>query len=510
MLFRKIGFLVCGILPLAGFAQQLVKAADCKIVTTPGTKVVINGGITFTGTSNWKDSGEVFIARHTGAGRENWTDSTTTGVYDAASNGKVHFTSDSLQYFYGNTKFCNLRVAGDSGLCLNSNAEVRNHLSLDKGLLFTGATTKVFISNPAISSIQSANNFTSSWVHGRLQRTANIATPAQYLFPVGKLKNGDSLYAPVKLAKVNTSAAIYEAEYFPDQPADRTNVMTPPIDHISDVEYWTISSNIASGPDDDAKVYLSWRGYSRVSSHALVRDSLLVAQYVNVPPFRWEVPGGWVTGNASGADSLFGYVASSSTIGSFLAAERQFTLGTFSQYNALPVQLVYWTAVGDGDQVRLNWYVEQEQDADSYTIEHGTDGSHFTGIGTIGSLQRAAWLYTHHHNTPARGWNYYRLRITDRAAKVTYAPIRKVYFGADRPDIRVFPNPVTTVLHIRLPASYRGQARLVLYDGTGRTISSSIPASTNVDLNTTPLAAGAYLLRVVYGNQVSTYPFVKQ
>ena len=113
----KIQLMLLGLWAMgAASAQQLAKAVDCKIVTTPGTRVVINGGITFTGTSNWKDSGEVYVARNAGAGRENWADSTATGVYDATSTGKVHFTSDSLQYFYGNTRFYNLRVAGDSGL----------------------------------------------------------------------------------------------------------------------------------------------------------------------------------------------------------------------------------------------------------------------------------------------------------------------------------------------------------------------------------------------------------
>ncbi len=490
-------------------AQQLAKAVDCKIVTTPGTKVVINGGITFTGTSNWKDSGEVFIARNSGAGRENWADSTATGVYDIASNGMVNFTSDSLQFYYGNTKFYNLRVAGDSGLYLSTDAEVRNLLSLDKALLFTSAASKVYVSNPATTSIQSTNNFANSWVHGRLERAANLTSPF-YLFPVGKIKAGDSLYAPVKLTKFNTTTARYQVAYFPDTPFDRINVMSPPIDHISNVEFWEITSDIASGPDDDARVSLSWRGYSRVSANALTRDSLLVTQYINAPPFRWDVPGGWVTGNAAGADSLFGYVTGTTTTGNFTFAERRFTLGTYSPFNALPVKLLYFTALPDNGKVRLNWHVEQEVDTRMYEVEKSVNGTSFSKISQQTSLQKNAWIYTDYDVSPVSGWNYYRLRITDKLNKQTYSGVAKVYFDKNVPVVKLFPNPATEVVNIQLPGAYAGKVTLQLYSSTGALISSTRPSSSTVQLNVQQLASGSYFVQVVAGKEVKVYPFVKQ
>ncbi len=507
----KLQIMVLGLLAMGGAsAQQLAKAVDCKIVTTPGTRVVINGGITFTGTSNWKDSGEVFIARNIGSGRENWSDSTATGVYDVTSTGKVHFTGDSLQYFYGNTQFYNLRVAGDSGLYLNTDAEVRNQLDLDKALLFTTASSKMYVSNPALNSIQSTNNFANSWVHGRLERAANNTGATGYLFPVGKIKNGDSLYAPVKLTKFNTNIARYITEYFPDRPFDPTNVMSPPIDHISDVEYWEIYSNIVGSNDDDAKVSLSWRGYSAVSASAARRDSLLVTQYINAPPFRWDVPGFWASGNVVGADSLFGYVTSNADIASFIFNERRFTLGTFSPFNALPVKLVYFTAVPDGKQVRLGWQVQQEQDVRSYEMQYSPDGVQFSSIGTVTSLQKAEWTYGGYHPNPIVGWNYYRLKITDRLGKQTYTGIARVLFDENKPGIKLFPNPTVDMVNIQMPSSYVGKVNLMLYNSNGALISVTKPTTTNLRLNVQSLAAGTYFIQLVDGKNVKVYPFVKQ
>jgi Secretion system C-terminal sorting domain len=506
----QLQIMVLGLLlTTAASAQQLARAVDCRIVTTPGTRVVINGGITFTGTSNWKDSGEVFIARNAGAGRENWADSTVAGVYDATSNGSVHFVSDSLQFFYGNTRFYNLRVAGDSGLYLNTNAEVRNQLNLDKALLFTAASAKVYVSNPATTSIQSTNNFANSWVHGRLERAANLTSPF-YLFPVGKIKAGDSLYAPIRLTKFNTATARYQTEYFPDTPFDRTNVMSPPIDHISNLEFWEIISDIPSGPDDDARVSLSWRGYSQVSANALSRDSLLVTQYISAPPFRWDVPGGWLTGNAVGADSLFGYVTSTTTIGNFTFAERRFTLGTYSPFNALPVKLLYFTALPDNGKVRLNWHVEQEVDTRMYEVEKSVNGISFTKISQQASQQKDTWLYTDYDASPINGWNYYRLKITDKLNKQTYSGVAKVYFGKNIPVVKLFPNPTVDVVNILLPVAYAGKVTLQLYSSTGALISSTRPTSASVQLNVRQLAAGSYFVQIVDGKDVKVYPFVKQ
>jgi hypothetical protein len=494
-------------------AQQVVKATNVNMVSTPGTKIVINGGITFTGTANFKDSGEVYLRPNTLGGQENWTDSTAGGVYDIASNGKVFFESDSFQYIYGNTRFYNLRSFSDSGVVLNTDIEVRNQLDLDKRLLYTLPTTKMYVSNPALNAIQSTNSFATSWVNGRLERAANVAGTGtdgnDYVFQVGN----DTLYAPVKLSKFNTNTARFTAQYFYSTPPNNLNVFSPPIDHISSVEYWDVSSNMATGNDDDAKVWLSWRGRSYVSGTAAVRDSLLVAQYINRPPDIWDVPTGWVTGNTIGADSLSGYVRSNGFYSIFLPTTDydHFTLGSFSKYNALPVKILYFTAIGDGNKVRLNWDVKDEQEVSKYEVEKSTNGTSFSQIDVITSLQKAAWLYTDYDFNPVEGWNYYRLKIIDIRGKVTYSDIRKVKFNKGLEQVKLFPVPAVDVLTVQLPSSYVTTSTLQLYSIDGKYISTLRPSVNNVKVNVQPLAKGTYIIRIVKANgQSESYPFIKQ
>ena len=504
----KLIAIITVLISFQSYSQQIVRATDVQMVAGPGTKIVITGGITFKGTSNWVNNGETYLYKNTATNPEGWLDSTGAGVLDASSTGNVFFNGSFLQSFYGPTKFYDLTIRNTIGDTLLSSCEVRNLLHLDTGFVFTKSgygLDSLLVSNPATNAISSTSNYTKSWVNGRLSRKGNVVSPF-YLFPVGKT---DSLYAPIKLLKINTNAATWTAEYFDGFPYDYFNIFGPPIDHISRVEYWEISSNI-SGTDDDAKVSLSWRGHSRVSATAGIRDSLLVTQYVNRPPFTWDAPGSWVTGLAVGADSLSGYVTSNAST-SFPYLERRFTLGSFSKYNALPVKLIYFTAIADGNKVRLNWEITNEQDTRIYEVEKSLTTTNFTHLSSVNSLQQVQSAYTDYDLLPAMGWNYYRLKIIDKYGHYFYSPVRAVKFDKGLEQVKLFPNPATDVLNIQLPSSYINQSIIQVYGIDGRFIAEKKPAANMIILNVQPLPSGNYLIQIIKSDgSRESYHFVKQ
>jgi len=520
---RKLLFILAASFAVKSNAQQIVRASgNVQIVTTAGTKTVINGGgITFLGTSSWTATDDsVYLIKNTATSPEGWLDSTAGGAMASTSTGSVFFRGTNLQSFYGKTRFYNLFVRNSVGDTLLSSCEVRNNLHLDTGFVFTRTgygNDSLWVSNPAIAAITSTSNYTKSWVNGRLTRTGNVigsATPnpaIAYLFPVGKT---DSLYAPIKLAKTNATTSAWTAEYTPAVPFNRTNVFNPPVDHISEVEYWEISSSSQGTTDDDAMLSLSWRGHSHVSASAAVRDSLLVAQYIDRPPFIWDAPGGWVTGRApiaSGPDSLFGYVTSNAPTNNYTFLERRFTLGTYSKFNALPVKLLYFTAIADGNKVRLNWEVANEQETVKYEIEKSLTATNFNKIGTVISRQLSQSAYIDFDNTPAMGWNYYRLKIFDKSGSFTYSPVRPVKFEKGLEQVNLFPVPATTILNIQLPSSYVNKSQLQVFGVDGKFIALMKPASNMVVLNVQPLAASTYFLVITKEDgSKETYRFVKQ
>jgi len=503
-----------------GWAQQLVRAnGNVQLVTTAGTKIVINGGITFLGTSSIKSTADsIYLYKTTASSPEGWLDSTATGAMDITSTGNVFFRGGFRQSFYGKTRFYRLFIRNTIGDTLLSSCEVRDSLHLDTGFVFTRSgygNDSLLVSNTGTGVIVSTSNFTKSWVNGRLSRVANVATTVTpppitpfYLFPVGKT---DSLYAPIKMAKFNSNTTTYTAEYWYALPFDYTNVFYPPIDHISKVEYWEITSNAASGPDDDGYLSLSWRGQSFVSGNPVVRDSLLVAQYIFRPPFTWDVPGSWATGRAIGPDSLSGYVTSNTSAMAFDFAQRRFTLATFSRYNALPVKLLYFTALADGNKVRLNWDVANEESTLYYEVEKSLTGTGFSHLLSVTSLQRPNSQYTDYDYAPSIGWNFYRLKIVDKSGSFTYSPVRAVKFDKGLEEVKIFPDPATTVLNIQLPSSYAGKVTLQVYSADGKYISSMKPTVNTIQLNVLSLPPGTYILKMTTDNgDISTYKFVKQ
>jgi len=499
-------------------AQQVVRATNVYLVTTSGTKVVINGGISFIGTSNLISTDDsIYLYTNAPVTSADWLDSTATGVMDLTSTGNVFLNGSIRQRFYGKTRFYNHFIRNAAGDTLLSSCEVRNILHLDTGHVFTVTgygNDSLLVSNTATASIVSSSNFTESWVNGRLSRTANTAgvgsTPPIspfYLFPVGKT---DSLYAPVKFAKFNTNTTTWTAEYFPQQPFNYLNVFSPPIDHISRVEFWEINSNTQGSPDERAYLSLSWRGFSRVSATAARRDSLLVAQYINRPPYIWDVPGGWATGRAIGPDSLSGYVTGNTNSVSFNYNERRFTLGTYSRYNSLPIKLIYFTALPDGNRVRLNWEAANEQDTRTYEVEKSLNASSFTHLSTVASRQMSQSTYVDYDNAPVMGWNYYRLKIIDKSGSFTYSPVRAVKFSKGMEEVKIFPVPATDVLNVQLPSSYVNTVNLQLLGIDGKFISTLKPSVNNVRINVSGLASGTYVIRMVKASgEIENYRFVK-
>ena len=495
--------LIIFLVALNATAQPILNATNVNIVITPGAIVNCQGGLTFNGTTVVKQDGTINLLPSTVT--NNWTDNTATGTLDITSIGLVHLNSNTVQDIVGNSKFYNLRVNNTNGINLLSNAEVRNQLNLDDGLITTNAN-RIWVSNPAIAAIQSSSAFATSWVKGKLARTENIVG-TEYLFPIGKNNGAGEVYAPIKLDKFNANSAIHTAEYLPVTPVDFTNFLNPPIDHLSQIEYWHIESNIASGVDDDAKVSLSYRAGSVVNASAAIRDSLLVAQYTALP--RWEATGGGFPNVVTGSPT-FGYVKNNDWVGNFTPAERQFTLASFSIYNILPYNLISWNAFAQSNAVQLKWNIEFEQDVDEYIIEKSINGLNFTMLLTTPAYKLTSSAYTKLDNAPAKGWNYYKLKIKNVQGNIASAGIRKVWYGdASISTISIYPNPTQQVLNVNMP-KYNGNTTVQIYATDGKLMATYKATNTLLQIDVAKYAQGNYTLKVVENNATQTFLFNKQ
>lgn len=512
------GILLVWLLSHAALAQQVARARYVNLVTTSAAadtlRVVSKGGITFTGSTLFDQHGKFILLSNPVSGSSDWLDN-TGGVITPASSGTVYFKGDAvLQEITGPTTFYGLAING-AGVNLNQSNEVRQLLDLSNGLIYiTNRNDSIYVSNTALASVNyNTDPFTiTSWVHGKLSRRLSV-TGTAYEFPVGKIRTGDSLYAPVKLEKQNTTPATYSVQYFPEVPVNRTSI-NPIFDHISSVEFWEITShNYPVLADNFAKLSLSWRTYSQVSSNPVHWDSLMIAHYRypgGASPFIWEPEN--VNPLATiqpGSTVNFGYFNNEKFIGDYIMPHLNFTIGTRTINNALPVTLLDYQAELINNQAVLNrWKVSNDTRVDHYEVERSTDNTSFTVLANTASLRAAGisdYDYTDHQ--PARGWNYYRLKIVEDNG-VRYSPTRRVFIGSNG-IFTLYPNPAVDFIYVVLPVAGNGSSSLNLIDNKGRILSTRKPQSTTVRLSLSGLPAGVYHIRYQAGGNVYSRSFIR-
>ena len=408
--------------------------------------------------------------------------------------------------------FYALTVNNDSGIILNNDIEIRNLLTLTKGYVYTGSN-KLYVSNPSSASIISQNSFSNSYIMGILKWATNNIGP--YFFPIGKPFGLQYMYAPIQIDKLNSGAAIYTAEYMPSVPLVRNIIESPPLDHISDVEYWKISSDQPSGnTSDDAYLTLSWRSYSTVSLNSAVRDSLIIAHYYNPGAgYEWmsehTIGGTANAGNVVGS-ATSGTVKSNKIIAGFTPAESNFTLGSMSPFNALPLQIIAWDAQLFNKIVNTSWVINNDHNIDHYEIFKSVDGLHFNFMTRVNSLKQSfSTNYSAADNFPAFGWNFYRLKAIDEFGRSVTSTTRKVYLGSEI-NWTIYPNPASSFIMLSFtPTDYQSKT-ITLYDASGKRISTKITNSNIVNINIDNLAAGNYFFKVEGQMTYQSKSFVKE
>lgn len=182
----------------------------------------------------------------------------------------------------------------------------------------------------------------------------------------------------------------------------------------------------------------------------------------------------------------------------------------------LPVDLQEFNAQREGANVRLNWLVESSHPIDRFEIEHATDTSRF---------QTFATLHTHQQQPEQTAYEiidedanasplYYRLRIIDKNAHVGYSNvIRLAGTSLYVPmHLSAFHDLEQQEALIRLEhgAVLRGDLRV--YNPTGRQlyhrIIEALVPETSWHLPIANWPAGAYIIRLNYGNGVLTRKFM--
>ena len=109
----------------------------------------------------------------------------------------------------------------------------------------------------------------------------------------------------------------------------------------------------------------------------------------------------------------------------------------------LPVKLISFTAQKQNKNAVLTWVTASEISIEKYVVERKTNAG-FIPIGEVlaNGSSNTTTTYTLTDINTAKGNNYYRVRIVEKAGTPSYSETRKLNFDV-KVNLSIYPNPVT-------------------------------------------------------------------
>jgi len=185
------------------------------------------------------------------------------------------------------------------------------------------------------------------------------------------------------------------------------------------------------------------------------------------------------------------------------ANPQDYTVGSTCATNALPVQLLSYTAsLQKSGSVAIAWSTAAEINNNYFVIQKSVDGVNYASLAKV--LAGNALANVHYYSTedtfPAVGTNYYRLIQVDKNGAAKIYGVKTVNITGNGTTLSVYPNPVTgNVINIRLATPTVVKQNVQLLSMEGKLIYAGSLAPTGgllkLKLAAKP-ASGIYLLHV--------------
>ena len=189
-------------------------------------------------------------------------------------------------------------------------------------------------------------------------------------------------------------------------------------------------------------------------------------------------------------------------------------------YNTpLPITINYFNGIKLGNHHLLDWKLScNSTPGITITLERSADSRNFNGLSTItADAVRCNQPFNHTDTDPLKGMNYYRLKVTDAAGKISYSGIVALLNAIKGFDIvSMTPNPVITgSFKLNVASTQSSKMQLMVFDIQGRILNrqtvSVIAGYNSIPVNVDDLASGIYSIQCSIGEDKSeTLRFVKQ
>lgn len=279
---------------------------------------------------------------------------------------------------------------------------------------------------------------------------------------------------------------------------------------------FTVSNSVVSGTAPASDFYnFKVDFYTSNANAASNINKTLSSVNMGTSSYSAETYNATYNGTVSGITGT-GLITSAAIIGQLGYSSATITLEglcipsqTISAGNApLPVHLVSFTSIKNGNVVGLKWTTASEKGFKQYEIEKSTDTKLWQQIAVVpgkGTESDTEHLYRNYEFTdiaPATGNNYYRLKMVDLDNTFSYSTVSMIYFNdlASDKGLYVYPNPAEDIIYI---SQLNSTDVVKIYNLTGQEVLSFSPASEitgSHPINIESLNTGTYILCIYDSN----------
>jgi Secretion system C-terminal sorting domain len=206
--------------------------------------------------------------------------------------------------------------------------------------------------------------------------------------------------------------------------------------------------------------------------------------------------------------------ASASTAGTThsITKTRWSTFSPFAIFSQpiLPVELISFTGKTQQDKALLTWTTASEKNNEGFVVEKSLDGIRFEKIGFVKGNNNSTVALDYNFSDYNFTQNaYYRLKQMDNDSYFTYSNViaLNTVSGKTKGSMKVYPNPVKSILMVE--ATLNETSQLELVDAVGRVVFKQSVESGSFQISTENLAKGMYLLRLIDKNDISVQKIIK-
>jgi PKD repeat protein len=177
----------------------------------------------------------------------------------------------------------------------------------------------------------------------------------------------------------------------------------------------------------------------------------------------------------------------------------------------LAVNLVNFAAIKKDNNALINWKTENEVDINNYVLERSYDGINFSPISSLIAKNGPLNSYNYSDlnvviNAGTSKYIFYRLKITDKTAKIKYSEIAKISLDKSAPQITIGPNVFTSFVSVYTNEIIK---QVLVYDIDGKLVYQTSNIIGNKIMLANNLPKGMYLFKLFTNSSVVTRRLIK-